>query len=205
MGVHLSGVVGAIALIPAATAFFFRRVLPLSASFLLWHIAGTGFAVSIASSGPLAKHTTWVLGKGKDGSISTFGFMLFWPYHIGLRLKLALQRRISSEPTWNQVTKLVYIGAWPSDETLLPSMRHAVLDVTCELPCQVRPRAYKMIPVWDTHSAFRYLRFIPVGRPLVALSQGPLFPKTIDSDHVCFPQVLLLVKLNLVWPGLSSS
>lgn len=190
MGVHLSGVVGGIALIPAATAFLFRRVLPLSARVLLWHIAGTGFAVSLASSGLFAKRTTWVLGKGQDGTINALGFALFWPYHIGLRLKLALQRRISIEPTWNQVTKLLYIGAWPSEETMVPNMHVAILDITCELPLQVRPPAYKMIPVWDTHSTLRYLSYVPVDMPPISLFHNEFvvsfsgfffFKKIVDS------------------------
>lgn len=152
MGVHLSGVVAGIASLPALCAFVFRKSLPLPASLILWHIAGTGFVVSLAASSACARHSTWILGKRKDGTISSVSKTLFWPYHAGLRAKLAMQRRVSSEPAWNQITPTYFLGAWPSEEALVPTVHPAVLDVTCELPLQVHPPAYKMIPVWDTHS-----------------------------------------------------
>jgi len=30
--------------------------------------------------------------------------LLFWPYHVGLRSKLWIQRRISTEPHWTLIT-----------------------------------------------------------------------------------------------------
>jgi hypothetical protein len=152
MGIHLSGVVGGIASLPALCAFIFRKSLPLPASLILWHIAGTGIVVALAASDTFARRSTWLLGKRKDGSINPISQTLFYPYHIGLRTKLAIQRRVSSEPAWDQITSSYYLGAWPSEEALVPAVHPAVLDVTCELPLQVRPPAYKMIPVWDTHS-----------------------------------------------------
>jgi hypothetical protein len=152
MGIHLSGVVGGIASLPALCAFIFRKSLPLPASIILWHIAGSGIVVSLAASDAFARRSTWLLGKRKDGKISPVSMAVFWPYHVGLRAKLAIQRRVSSEPAWDQITDTYYLGAWPSEEALVPAVHPAVLDVTCELPLQVRPPAYKMVPVWDTHS-----------------------------------------------------
>ncbi|KAG7669411.1 putative Uncharacterized protein YnbD [Nannochloris sp. 'desiccata'] len=152
MGIHLSGVVGGIASLPALCAVIFRKSLPLPASLILWHIAGTGIVISIAASSKFARHSTWLLGKRKDGTINPVSKMLLWPYHAGLRAKLAIQRHVSSEPAWDQITPTYFIGAWPSEQALVPAAHPAVLDVTCELPLQVRPPAYKMIPVWDTHS-----------------------------------------------------
>lgn len=150
--VHLSGVVGGIATVPALAAFAFRRSLPVSASILLWHIAGAGLAVSAAASERLARHSTAMLGKRRDGTISPLGMLAFWPYHVSLRAKLAIQRRLSEEPAWDQITDTYFLGAWPSEEALVPTVHPAVLDVTCELPLQVTPPAYKLVPVWDTHS-----------------------------------------------------
>ena len=151
--VHLSGVVGTIAAVPAIVAWSCRRVLPLPAALVLWHVAGAGFAVSLATRSEwLASRTTWMLGKRADGSISALGLLAFAPYHAGLRAKLALQRRFSSEPAWNLVAGQLYIGAWPSGPALVPTAQLAVLDVTAELPLQVAPPAYKRIAVWDTHS-----------------------------------------------------
>lgn len=74
-----------------------------------------------------------------------------WPYHAALRAKLAVQRRVSSEPAWSQVTGSYFVGAWPSEELLVPAVKPAVLDVTCELPLQVTPPAYLSLFTWDTH------------------------------------------------------
>jgi hypothetical protein len=61
--VHISGVVAGIAAIPGLAAYGLRDVLPLPASILLWHIAGTGMVVAAAASEALAGHTTGLLGK----------------------------------------------------------------------------------------------------------------------------------------------
>lgn len=58
---------------------------------LLGHAAATGFLVAIAASDRFAAHTTWLLQKSRDGSISPFSMLLFWPYHLGLRGKLWVQ------------------------------------------------------------------------------------------------------------------
>ena len=87
-----------------------------------------------------------------DGTITPLHFTLLWPYHVGLRAKLALQRRLSSEPSFDRVGEHYYIGAWPSEEKLVPTVQPAVLDVTCELPLQVLPPAYLNLAVWDTHA-----------------------------------------------------
>lgn len=58
-----------------------------------------------------------------DGTIDPVRFTLLWPYHVGLRAKLALQRRFSSEPSFDQVTPDHYIGAWPSEQNLVPTVR----------------------------------------------------------------------------------
>lgn len=97
-------------------------------------------------------HATCDAMQRADGTISTLNFTLLWPYHAGLRAKLALQRRVSSEPSFSQVTDDYYIGAWPSEQKLVPTVHPAVLDVTCELPLQVTPPAYLNLAVWDTHA-----------------------------------------------------
>ncbi|PSC71447.1 dual specificity phosphatase domain [Micractinium conductrix] len=152
MGVHISGVVAVIAAVPGIAAYGLRHVLPLPASVVLWHIAGTGMLVAAAATEALAGRTTWIMGKRADGTINPVHFTLLWPYHVGLRAKLALQRRLSSEPSFSQVTDEYFIGAWPSEMALVPTVHPAVLDVTCELPLQVVPPAYLNLAVWDTHA-----------------------------------------------------
>ncbi|KAL4424957.1 hypothetical protein ABPG77_002842 [Micractinium sp. CCAP 211/92] len=152
MGVHISGVVAAIAAVPGVAAWVLRHSLPLPVSVVLWHVAGSGFLVAAAATERLAGHTTGLLGKRADGTIDPSRFALLWPYHVGLRAKLALQRRLSSEPSFSQVTEHYFIGAWPSEQKLVPVVHPAVLDVTCELPLQVQPPAYLNLAVWDTHA-----------------------------------------------------
>lgn len=48
-------------------------------------------------------HATCDALQRADGTISPLNFTLLWPYHAGLRAKLALQRRVSSEPSFSQV------------------------------------------------------------------------------------------------------
>ena len=38
------------------------------------------------------------------GQISAWNFVLLWPYHVGLRSKLWIQRRASTEPHWTLIT-----------------------------------------------------------------------------------------------------
>lgn len=154
MGIHLSSVVGAVAAIPALVVFAFRKTLPLPASIIISHVSLTGFLVAIAASQTLAQHTTHLLGKRGNGSIHPINQVLFYPYFVGLRIKLAIQRLISSEPIYNEM-KIVpgcYLGGWPSEEALVPNAHPAILDVTCELPLKVKTPAYKVIHVWDTHA-----------------------------------------------------
>ncbi|EFN58779.1 hypothetical protein CHLNCDRAFT_56882 [Chlorella variabilis] len=127
-------------------------MLPLPVSCVLWHVSGSGLVVAVAASEALAGRTTGLLGKRADGTIDPVRFTLLWPYHVGLRAKLALQRRFSSEPSFDQVTPDHYIGAWPSEQNLVPTVHPAVLDVTCELPLQLAPPAYLNLAVWDTHA-----------------------------------------------------
>lgn len=64
-----------------------------------------------------------------DGTISPLRFGLLWPYHLGLRTKLALQRRISSEPAYSQARGPPLGGpAWglgPAPQLVRPTPRVA--------------------------------------------------------------------------------
>lgn len=152
MGVHIAGVISLISSAPALAAYVFRNRLPLPASITLWYVASAGMTVAVAATERFARHTTGLLGKTPEGTISPLGLAVFWPYHLGLRTKLAIQRRVSSERSWDQITPQYFLGAWPSEEALVPVIKPAILDVTCELPLQVKPPVYKVLPVWDTHA-----------------------------------------------------
>eukprot|EP00878_Enallax_costatus_P027984 GHUV01030177.1.p1 GENE.GHUV01030177.1~~GHUV01030177.1.p1 ORF type:complete len:107 (+),score=15.69 GHUV01030177.1:210-530(+) len=99
----LSIIVGAVAFVPACLAVALRSRVPVVVTGCLSHIAATGFLVAFASSDRLAPYTTWLLQKRADGTISPVSQLMFWPYHLGLRGKLWIQRRKSSEPLYNKV------------------------------------------------------------------------------------------------------
>lgn len=76
--------------------------------------------------------------------------LLFWPYHLGLRGKLFIQRRKSTEPLYDQLQGTrMYIGGWPEQPGWLPEGNPAIVDVTCELPRTCTDSAYLVLPTWD--------------------------------------------------------
>ena len=152
--VHLSGVVAAATAPLALAALLLRRALPLPVALVLWHASACGTAVALAASERFGPSTTWLLGKRPDGALAPLAAAAFWPYHVGLRGKLAVQRRVSTEPAWNAVTPDYFLGGWPSERALVPEAGVAVVDVTCELPlaASTAPSAYLALPVWDTHA-----------------------------------------------------
>lgn len=173
----LSGVVGLITTSFAACHFFIvkpvlvDRVLAkhrltqwacLPIEWLGWNAVITGYAISLASTSMLAQQTTGLLGKRMDGSFDPLRYALGCTYQVGLQTKLYLERRQGSEAPYNVITDGIYLGGWPANEQLLPRRggpsqtrsKLAVIDVTCELPCKVRPilDAYLPIMVWDSHA-----------------------------------------------------
>ncbi len=104
--VHLSGVVAGCAAIFAMAAHAFRRTLPLPLTMALWHASATGFLVAMSATELLGRHTTWLLGKQDDGHIHPLSLTLLYPYHVGLRAKLAIQRLISDEAIFDRINDL---------------------------------------------------------------------------------------------------
>lgn len=123
---HLSMVVGGVAIAPLSIAIATRRVFHPAATCILLQTAACGFAVSIASTNPLQQHTTAMLGKvdrsriGPKHSVSPaptqdtttgrfpwWSWVLFWPYHVSLRLLLRLKQLKNAcvEPLWDCVTQ----------------------------------------------------------------------------------------------------
>ena len=100
----LSAIVGAVALVPAGLAYSLQSYVPVSLTAVLTHVAAVGFAVALAASSPAAPYTTWLLQKSPQGNISLLSHVLFWPYHLGIRAKLWVQRRVSTEPLYNKIT-----------------------------------------------------------------------------------------------------
>eukprot|EP00882_Tetradesmus_deserticola_P019709 GHRQ01021239.1.p1 GENE.GHRQ01021239.1~~GHRQ01021239.1.p1 ORF type:complete len:277 (+),score=60.15 GHRQ01021239.1:556-1386(+) len=147
----LTLIVGAVSLVPATLAVVLRARVPTAVTGCLAHAAAVGLAVAVCSSDRLSPYTTWLLQKRSDGHISPVSRLLFWPYHAGLRGKLWVQRRKSTEPLFDQVTEQLYIGGWPEQVEWLPEGQPSVLDVTCELP-RTHHNRYLNLPCWDTQA-----------------------------------------------------
>ncbi|KAK9825601.1 hypothetical protein WJX74_009074 [Apatococcus lobatus] len=98
--------------------------------------------------------TTGLLGKRQDGSIAWWGKGLFWPYHVVLRSKLAVQKLYSTENPYDKILEGWYLGAWPKNNLMmhLPPGGVAVVDCTCELP-KKHDQPYLALPTWDTHAS----------------------------------------------------
>lgn len=152
--VTLSTIVATISFLPASLGWFGRKTFPPLVTYVLAHAAVSGFAVALAASPPLAAHTTGMLGKRANGDISSVGLLAWWPYQFCLRTKLSIQRRISSEPAWNQIIPGWYLGSWVGRTQPLPDDVGAIVDLTCELPLRTQHQSliYLNIPTWDTYA-----------------------------------------------------
>lgn len=146
---HLSAIVATVAVAPATAAWTLRRRAPAPVTACLTHIAVVGFCVAICASDPFCHSTTFMLGKKADGTIASWAKVAFWPYHVGLRSKLWVQRRYTTEDHFNLISDGWYLGGWPSRAGLLPPGDLAILDCTCELPFKW-DLPYLVLPIWDT-------------------------------------------------------
>ena len=63
MGLHLSGIVAAIFVLPAALTILLGQKLPLPLTLTFGHISLVGFAVALATTDQFAGHSTQLLGK----------------------------------------------------------------------------------------------------------------------------------------------
>ena len=63
MGLHLSGIVAAISVLPATLTILLRHKLPLPLTLTFGHISLVGFAVALATTDQFAAHSTQLLGK----------------------------------------------------------------------------------------------------------------------------------------------
>ena len=63
MGIHLSGIVAGISVLPATLTVLLRHRLPLPLTLALGHISLVGFAVALAATNQFAAHSTQLLGK----------------------------------------------------------------------------------------------------------------------------------------------
>lgn len=101
----LSLIVAGTASLFGIKAFLLRRYLPLPLMLALGHTTAVGYVVAAAASDRLAGRTTALLGKTPRGGFHWWSYPVFWPYHVGLALKLVAQQSIQTEDVYNQVGK----------------------------------------------------------------------------------------------------
>lgn len=127
----LSTIVGSIALVPAALAVTLRNYVPLPVTLVLSHIAATGFVIAASATDRGSPYTTWLLGKDTDsGHISLLSHVVWWPYHLGLRGKLWVQWRRSTEPLFNKILP----GMWVYRTLILHTHADAVTGFLGHIP-----------------------------------------------------------------------
>lgn len=63
MGIHLSGIVASVSILPATFTLLLRHKLPLPVSLALAHASLVGFAVAIATTDLFAACSTQLLAK----------------------------------------------------------------------------------------------------------------------------------------------
>eukprot|EP00232_Nephroselmis_pyriformis_P019150 CAMPEP_0182901676 /NCGR_PEP_ID=MMETSP0034_2-20130328/29850_1 /TAXON_ID=156128 /ORGANISM="Nephroselmis pyriformis, Strain CCMP717" /LENGTH=173 /DNA_ID=CAMNT_0025036153 /DNA_START=88 /DNA_END=605 /DNA_ORIENTATION=- len=151
----LSGIVAASAvpfgLLAAAVGTKGRCLgaLQRPAQAVLAYTCATGLVVSVASTKRV--NITGLLGKTEAGSLPWWSHAVLWPYHVGLRLKLAVQRSVSEEPLMDEVLPGWYLSGWPEGAAALPEGLAGGVDCTCELPRR-HDIEYLCLPTWDTNA-----------------------------------------------------
>ena len=119
----------------------------------------------------------------RDGSIRPLALALLWPYHLGLRTKLALQRAHSSEPAFNALGSSWYIGAWPSEAKLVPAVRlGACALVLGSPPLPVRGAPIASCPQL-THPHTPHTRICRPAAPHPTPARCPTPPSTHPPTH----------------------
>ena len=98
--VELAAIVLSVALFLFASIYFLYPYLPSPIIFVLGQGCCCGVVVAFAS---FSKHTTGLLGKSRDGRLGLWSWLLFYPYHMGLRIKLTLGPFFTKEPLHNKV------------------------------------------------------------------------------------------------------
>jgi hypothetical protein len=109
MSPSLSAILLVVALFPAILSLHIRNISwqgGVLKSILVWVLAyssAVGFGVAIASLNAIAPKTTFLMGKDSDGQLAWWSWIAWWPYHIGLRVKLIAGFLISNEPLYSKI------------------------------------------------------------------------------------------------------
>ncbi len=95
MGLHLSGIVAAISVLPATLTILLRHKFPLPLTLTFGHISLVGFAVALATTDQFAGHSTQLLGKVRLDRRESF--------------VLLSQAEISTLPAYVAVSLLIFL------------------------------------------------------------------------------------------------
>jgi hypothetical protein len=103
-------------------------------------------AVTLIVGLAVALRWTPLLGKRSDGTVPLWSYLVWWPWHLVVRVSAWWFRRRSTAPL-TEVHAGWWLGGWPQpgDAETWP----AVLDLTCELPRRTPARDYLCVPTWD--------------------------------------------------------
>ncbi len=100
----LSAIVLTTAVFPAFAAWQLARLhAPTPLVLALLYSSAVGALMGVAALRVFCRRTTRIMGKLQDGRIEWWSWLLWLPYHVGLRVKLGVGHRISTEPLWSKI------------------------------------------------------------------------------------------------------
>lgn len=117
-------------------------------SYLMLWSGISWIVVSIA----YATNAAWIFGKRDDGGMNWLPIVLLLPFVLVTWLLWHLQKRLTQEPTHNEIVPGIWLGRRCYDAELPPGVK-TVVDMTSEFiePLKVRQgRSYLCVPTLDT-------------------------------------------------------
>lgn len=89
----------------------------------------------------------WLLLQTVGGNIPYWNLLLLWPYHVGLRSKLWIQRRVSTEPHWTLITDGWYDSNMPCTARSNTSVHRLIMFMMApKIACSISCNAHSVQP-----------------------------------------------------------
>lgn len=95
----------------------------------------------------VAARWTPLLGKRADGTFPWWSYVLWWPWHLVVRISAWWFRNRGGGPL-TEIHPDLWLGAWPH-RTDVFARWPAIVDLTCELPRVGPASSYLCLPTWD--------------------------------------------------------